>query len=162
MHSRLKEREQSIGEEYARGNQIFKNLFVQYGHQELADNLPELPLGGMTAENNQLSTTAPGSSRQLPPEAPPPDRMETQMEDDQENPSTTTGPPDEAMTDDNLTLSGASTPAQDEPDMGMSQMDAADNESEQNNLITIDDSGQYPPLVAEHTANLEPAADIEP
>ena len=130
LHSRLKERGQSVDEEYARCIQIFKNLFVQYGHQELADNLPELPLGCMTAENNQISTTAPGSSRQLPPEVPPPNRMETQMEDDQENPSTTTGPPDEAMTDDNFTLSGAATPAQDEPDMGMSQMDAADIESE--------------------------------
>ena len=48
------------------------------------------------------------------------------MEDDQENPSITTGLHDEIMTDDNFTLSGAATPAQDKPDMGMSQMDAAD------------------------------------
>ena len=93
---------------------------------------------------------------------PPPNRSETQMKDDQEHPSITTGPPDEAMTDDNFTLSGAVTPAQDEPDMGMTQMDAADIESELNNLLTIEDSSQYPPLVAEHSANLEPTADIEP
>ena len=99
----------------------------------------------MTAENNQISITAPGSSRQLPPEAPSPNRLEMQMEDDQENPSTFTGPPDEAKTDDNFTLSGAATPAQDDPDMGMSQMDAAGIESELNNLLTIDDSSQYPP-----------------
>ena len=84
------------------------------------------------------------------------------MEDDQENPSITVGPPDEAMSDNNFTLSGAATPAQDEPDKVMSQMDAADIESELNNLLTIDDSSQYPPLVAEHSTNLEPAAHIEP
>ena len=44
---------------------------MQYGHKELAGNLPELPLGGMMAENNQISITAPGSSQQLPPEVPP-------------------------------------------------------------------------------------------
>ena len=84
------------------------------------------------------------------------------MEDDQENPSTTTGPPDEAMTDDKFTMSDAATPAQDEPNMAMSQMDAADIESELNNLLTIDDSGQCHPMVAEHSTSLEPAANIEP
>ena len=93
---------------------------------------------------------------------PPPNRIEVQMEDDQENPSITAGAPDEAMTDDNFTLSGAAAPAQDEPDMVMSQMDAADIDSELNNLLTIDDSSQKPPLVAEHSTNLEPAAHIEP
>ena len=106
--------------------------------------------------------TAPGSSQQLPPEMPPSNKIETQMEDDQENPSITAGSPDEAMTGDNFTLSGSATPAQDESDKGMSQMDAPDIASEINNLLTIDDSSQYPPLVAEHSANLEPTADIEP
>ena len=41
-------------------------------------------------------------------------------------------------------------------------MDAADIESELNNLLTIDDSSQYPPLVAEYSAILEPTADFEP
>ena len=62
------------------------------------------------------------------------------------------------MTDDNFFLSGAATPAQDQPDTGLSQMDAVDIESELNNLLTIDDSGQYPPLVADQSANPEPAA----
>ena len=74
------------------------------------------------------------------------------MEDNQENLSIAMGPPDESMTDDNFTLSDAATTAQDEPDTGMSQMDAADIESE------LNDSGQYPPLAADHSANLEPAA----
>ena len=160
LHSRLKERGQSVGEENARGIQIFKSLFIQYGHQELDDILPGLPLRGMTSENSQVSISAPGSSQQLPPEMPLPNRIE--MEDDQENPSITTGTPDEAMTDHNFTLSGAATPAQDEPDMGMSQMDAADIESELNTLLTINYSSRYPPLVAEPSANLEPTADIEP
>ena len=79
LHSRLKERGQSVGEEYARGIQIFKNLFIQYGRQELADNLPELPLGSISTENNRISITAPGSSQQLPPEMPPPNKIETQI-----------------------------------------------------------------------------------
>ena len=162
LHSRLKERGQSIGEEYARGIQIFKNIFIQYGRQDLADNLPELPLGGITSENNQVSITAPGSSQQLQPEMPPRNSIEVQMEDDQENPSIIAGPPDEGMTDDNFTLSGAATPAQDELDMVMSQMDEADIESELKNLLTIDDSNQYPPLVAKHSTNLEPAGHIKP
>ena len=92
LRSRLKERGQSVGEEYAGGIQIFKNLFIQYGRQELADNLPEFPLGGITSGNNQRSITAPGSSQQLAPEMPSPKRIEVQMEDDQENPSITAGP----------------------------------------------------------------------
>ena len=44
LHSRLKERGQSVGEEYTRGIQIFRNLFTQCCRQDLADNLPELPL----------------------------------------------------------------------------------------------------------------------
>ena len=51
-------------------------------------------------------------------------------------------PPDESMIDDIFNLSGAATPTQDEPDTGISQMDAADIESELNNLLTIDDSGK--------------------
>ena len=69
LHSRQKRRGQSVGEDYARGAQTFKSLFVQYGYQELADSLP---------------------------------------------------------VDDSFTLSGTATPAQDEPNTGISQMDAAD------------------------------------
>ena len=142
LHSRQKERGQPVGEDYARRFQIFKNLFMQYGHPDLADSLPELPQGSITGENHQISMTAPGSSQQLPPEVPPLNRAETRMQEDQENLSTAVGPPDESMTDDNFTLSGAATPAQDEPDTGISQMEEADIESELNNLLTIDDSGQ--------------------
>ena len=77
LRSRQKERGQSLGEEYARGIQIFKNLFMQYGQPELADSLPDLTLGSMTSENNQISVTAPGSSQQLPPEMLHPNRAET-------------------------------------------------------------------------------------
>ena len=62
------------------------------------------------------------------------------------------------MMDDNLTLSGAATPAQDPPDTGISEMDAADFDSELNNLLTIDDSGPYHSMVADPSTNLEPAA----
>ena len=62
LHCRQKERGQLVGEEYARGIQIFKNLFMQYGHPDLANSLPELPHGSITGENNQTSITAHGSS----------------------------------------------------------------------------------------------------
>ena len=61
------------------------------------------------------------------------------MEEDQENLSIATETHDEPMTDDNFTLSDGATPTQDEPETGISQMDAADIESELNNLLTIDD-----------------------
>ena len=61
------------------------------------------------------------------------------------------------MTDDNFILSDGATPAQDESEAGISQMDAADIESDLNNLLTIDDSVQYSPLVADRSANPETA-----
>ena len=67
------------------------------------------------------------------------------MEEDQESSSIVVDPNEEPMTDDNFTLSDGATPAQDEPETGISQMDAADIESELNNLLTIDESIQYPP-----------------
>ena len=67
-------------------------------------------------------------------------------------------PPDEPMAEDNFTLSGAATPAQDEPDTGISQMEAADIESELNNLLTVDDPNPSPIMVADPVTNLEPAA----
>ena len=81
--------------------------------------------------------------------------METRIEEDQKNQSIVTETPDEPMTDDNFTLSDGATPTQDEPGTGIFQMDAADIESELNNLLTIDDSIQYPPLVAESSINQE-------
>ena len=81
-----------------------------------------------------MNVTAPGSSQQQLLDASPPNRVETQMEYDQESLSIAMAPPDESMIDDNFTLSGAATPAKDNPDTGVSQMYAADNESELNNL----------------------------
>ena len=75
------------------------------------------------------------------------------MEEDQENSSIAAETHDEAMTDDNFILSDSATPTQDEPETGISQMDAADIESELNSLLTIDESMQYPPLVAESSTN---------
>ena len=80
------------------------------------------------------------------------------MEEDRESSSINVDPNDEPMTDDNFTLSDGTTPTQDEPETGISQLDAADIESELNNLLTIDDSTQYPPIVADPSANQEPAA----
>ena len=63
------------------------------------------------------------------------------------------------MTDDNFTLSDAATPVQDEPETGISHMDAADIESELNNLLTIDDASPAPSMVADPATAREPAAN---
>ena len=148
-----KQKGQSVGEDYARGIQIFRRLFVQYGHPELANSLPDFPQGSTSDQNVTTSATAPGSSQQLSTGILPSNRTETRMEEDQEDSPIIVDPNDEPMTDDNFILSDGGTPAQDEPEAGISQMDAADIESELDNLLTIDDSVQYPPLVADPSAN---------
>ena len=153
LHNKQRERGDSVGEDFARGIQTFKNLFVQYGHPELADKLPDFPQENTTEQNSVTNTAAPGSSQQTIPSGLPSEGTETRMEKDQENLSIVTETHDEPMTDDNFTLSDGTTPTQDEPETGISQMDAADIESELNNLLTIDDSMQYPPLVAESSTN---------
>ena len=157
LHSRQKEKGDSVGEEYARGIQTFKSLFMQHGYPEPADKLPEFPQGNIIEQSSATNTAAPGSSQQETPSELPAERMETRIEEDQKNQSIITETPDEPMTDDNFTLSDGATPTQDEPETGISQMDAADIESELNNLLTIDDSIQYPPLVAESSINQESA-----
>ena len=87
-----------------------------------------------------------------------PDRIETRIEDHHENLSITMPHPDEAKIDEKFTLSGTATPAQDTPDTGIFQIDAADIELELNNLLTIDSPNPYPSMVADPTANLESAA----
>ena len=149
LYNKQRERGHSVGEDYARGIQTFKNLFIQYGHPELADKLPDFPQGNTTEQNSVTNTAAPGSSQQTIPSGLPSEGTETRMEEDQQNLSITTETHDEPMTDDNFTLSDGTTLTQDEPETGISQMDAADIESELNNLLTIDDSMQYLPLVAE-------------
>ena len=104
------------------------------------------------------TATAPGSFQQSPSNAPPTNRVETRMEEDREGSSISVDPNDEPMTDDNFTLSDGATLTQDEPETGISQMDAAGIESELNNLLTIDDSIQYLPFVADPSINQEPAA----
>ena len=104
-----------MSEDYARGILTFKSLFVRYGHQELADSLPELPQGSVTSATGEVNAIAAGSSHSPPPERSLPDRAETQTENHHENLSTDM-PQEEPMTDDNFTLSGAATLAQDKPD----------------------------------------------
>ena len=67
LHNKQRERGDSVGEDYARGIQTFKNLFVQYGHPELADKLPDFPQGNTTKQNCITNTAAPGSSQQTIP-----------------------------------------------------------------------------------------------
>ena len=80
------------------------------------------------------------------------------MEEDREGSSINVDSNDEQLTDDNFTLSNGATLTQDELETGKSQMDAVDIEWEINNLLTIDDSIQYPPFAADPSMNQEPAA----
>ena len=82
LHSGQNEREKSVGEDYARGIKTFKSLFLQYGHQKLADSLPELPQGSITDGTNETSATASGSSQPPPLETSQPDMAEFHMEED--------------------------------------------------------------------------------
>ena len=66
LHRIQKQQGQSVGGDYARGVQIFKSLFLQYGHPELADSLPDFPQGSFTDKNVMTTVTAPGSSQQSP------------------------------------------------------------------------------------------------
>ena len=63
---------------------------------------------------------------------------------------------EDSLVIDNFTLSGAATPAQDEPDNAISQMEAADIESELNNLLTIDNRSPSPTMVTEPSLDPEP------
>ena len=160
LQSRQKQQGQSVGEDYTHGIQIVKSLFVQYGHPDLANSLPDFPQGSTNDQNAATNATAPGSSQKLSTGILPSNRAETRMEEDREGSSTIVDPNDEPMTDDNFTLSDGATPAQDEPEAAILQMDAADIESELNMLLTIDDSVQYPPFVADPSANPETAVTL--
>ena len=81
LHSRQKQQGQSVVEDYARGVQIFKSLFLQYGHPELADSIPDFPQGSVTYKNLLITAIAPGSSQQSPSNAPPTNRVEIRMQD---------------------------------------------------------------------------------
>ena len=109
LPSRQKQQGQSVGEDYTRGVQIFKSLFLQYGYPELADSLPDFPQGSITDKNVMTSATAPGSFEQSPSNAPPTNRVETRMEEDREGSSINFDPNDEPMTDDNFYLSNGAT-----------------------------------------------------
>ena len=66
---------------------------------------------------------------------------------------------DGSIISDIFTLSGAATPAQDEPDNGITQMEPADIKSELNILLTIDDRSPSSVMVTEPSAvNPEPQA----
>ena len=124
---------------------------MDYGHQKLADSLPELPQGSMTDKTNERSATASGSSQPQPPRNKSAKRAEIRMEESED--TSTLILPDESMTDDNFTMSGAATPVQDEPDTGSSQVEGADIESELNYLLAFDDQSPSPSMVAHHTVN---------
>ena len=139
-HGLQRERTRAVGEEYARGIQTFKQLFTQYGHQELADGLPNLEPTEAIPGISDLSEAASGSSRTvLPTPHLTQDTDELLVEGVQDDVPNIMPPSEEPMTDNNFTLSEATTPVRDEAETNISNMEAADIESELNNLLTIDE-----------------------
>ena len=127
LHGLQRERTRAVGEEYARGIRTFKQLFTQYGHQELADGLPNLESIEAIPGISDLSEA--GANSLL-------------VEGVQDDVPSVMPPSEEPMTDNNFTLSDATTPVRDEVETNISNMEAADIESELNNLLTIDEEYQ--------------------
>ena len=143
LHGLQRERTRAVGEEYARGIRTFKQLFTQYGHQELADGLPNLESIEAIPGISDLSEAASGSSRTVLPT--PHIIQDTDgllVEGVQDDVPSVMPPSEEPMTDNNFTLSDATTPVRDEVETNISNMEAADIESELNNLLTIDEEYQ--------------------
>ena len=143
LHGLQREHTRAVGEEYARGIQTFKQLFTQHGHQELADGLPNLEPTEAIPGISDLSEAASGSSRTvLPTPHLTQDTDELLVEGVQDDVPNVMPPSEEPMTDNNFTLSDATTPVRDEAETNISNMEAADIESELNNLLTIDEEYQ--------------------
>ena len=66
--------------------------------------------------------------------------------------------PDASMVSDNFALSGATTPAQSGTGAAITQMEAADVESEFNNLFTIEQQSQSLSMMTDPSANPESEA----
>ena len=136
LRSRQRERGQPVGEEYARAILTYKDLFMQYSYQQLADSLPTVPQERIHKGTGEMDVTASGSSQ--PPDIDPNQLCLSQVQATTDTEQVETIQPEDFLVSDNFTLSGAVTPAQDEPERGTSQM-------ELNNLLTIDD-GSPPPV----------------
>ena len=158
LHSLQREQTRAVGEEYARGIQTFKQLFTQHGHQELADGLPNLEQTEAIPGISGLGEAASGSPQTVPPTSHlTQDTDESLMEGVQDDISNVIPPSEEPMTDNNFTLSDAATPVRDEAETSISNMEAADIESELNNLLTMDEESsppsEAPDSAAQNTVN---------
>ena len=145
LHGLQREQTRAVGEEYARGIQTFKQLFTQHGHQELADGLPNLEPTEAIPGISGLGEAASDSPQTVPPTSHlTQDTDESLMEGVQDDISNVMPPSEEPLTDNNFTFSDAATPVRDEAETGISNMEAADIESELNNLLTMDEESSPP------------------
>ena len=143
LHGLQRERTRAVGEEYARGIRTFRQLFIQYGHQELADGLPNLESLEAIPGISDLSEAASGSSRTaFPTPHVSQDSNEILVERAHDDVPDVMPPSGEPMTGNNFTFSDATTPVRDEVETNISNLEAADIESELNNLLTIDEEYQ--------------------
>ena len=145
LHGLQREQTRAVGEQYARGILTFKQLFTQHGHQELADGLPNLEPTEAIPGTGGLGEAASGSPQTVPPTSYlTQDTDESLMEGVQDEISNVMPPSEEPMTDNYFTLSDAATPVRDEAETSISNMEAADIESELNNLLTMDEESSPP------------------
>ena len=145
LHGLQREQTRAVGEQYARGILTFRQLFTQHGHQELADGLPNLEPTEAIPGTSGLGEAASGSPQTVPPTSYlTQDTDGSLMEGVQDEISNVMPPSEEPMTDNNFTLSDAATPVRDEAETSISNMEAADIESELNNLLTMDEESSPP------------------
>ena len=121
--------------------------------------MPELAREDTYEETEGLKTAA-GSSRMAPPITNPSDPAESMVEEMQGDVLTSLPTSEQPMTDDNFTLSDAASPVHDQPETVISHMDAADIESELNNLLTIDEASSAPSMIADPATTREPAREF--
>ena len=131
-------------------------MFVQYGYQQLADSLSTVPQERIVDETGEMDVTASGSSQPPAIDQNQPGPSLVQATTDAEQAEMIK--PEDSLVSDYFTLSCAATPTQDEPDNGTSQLEAADIESELNNLLTIEDQSPSSITVTEPSADPEPLA----
>ena len=127
---------------------------MHIGYQQLADSLSTVPQERLVDKTGEMDVTASGSSQPPAIDQNQPGLSLVQATTDTEQADMVQ--PEDSLVSNSFTLSGAATPAQNEPDNGISQMEAADIESELNNLLSID-NWTYSPITV-----IEPSPDPEP
>ena len=129
---------------------------MQYGHQQLADSLPQVPQERIANETSEKDVTATGSSQPPVLDSNQAGRVQVQVATSVE--IAEEAQPDDSVFSDKFTLSGAGTPVKDKLSTEITQMEAADIESEFNDLLTIEQQSPASSITPSPSVNPEPRA----